>query len=287
VSGKNHLNIIAADEAVAQIVKWLDQIFVSDRQAPAGVVDPRLFVAQLGLLAFLLVLPGLGWLLGRLAPVLDERAADGRAVGLGLLAGALLLTMPLLAVGNPAAFLALEVSELTTAHLGLTGIVLLAGLVAAGRLAPSKLLEGWQANLLVALFAMIAIYALLAPLGVVFHNLEPTPERAFRAVLVALVVLPFNLSLHWLLRRGELLPSILWSLFGRMLVGASLFAGVVSGVFPGVIGLVIPILIALFLLFEVLAASIYATSRNVVLIALIESAWLAWILAATAPIKVS
>jgi hypothetical protein len=72
-----------------------------------------------------------------------------------------------------------------------------------------------------------------------------------------------------------------------MLVGASLFAGVVSGIFPGVIGLAIPILIALFLLFEVLAASIYATSRNVVLIALIESAWLAWILAATAPIKVS
>ena len=44
----------------------------------------------------MLVLPGLGLLIGRLVPAGPERAAEGRLLGLALLAAALLLTMPLL-----------------------------------------------------------------------------------------------------------------------------------------------------------------------------------------------
>jgi hypothetical protein len=40
-----------------------------------------------------------------------------------------------------------------------------------------------------------------------------------------------------------------------------------------------------FALFELLAASIYATSRNVSVVALIDAAWLGLIVAATMPVR--
>ena len=40
-----------------------------------------------------------------------------------------------------------------------------------------------------------------------------------------------------------------------------------------------------FAMMEVLAASIYATSRNLLLIAIVESAWFGWTIAVTNPIK--
>ena len=58
------------------------------------------------------------------------------------------------------------------------------------------------------------------------------------------------------------------------------------GVLSGVVMLMLPVLALLFVLFEVLASAVYAASRNTVVPALVESAWLAWIFAAVLPISV-
>ena len=56
---------------------------------------------------------------------------------------------------------------------------------------------------------------------------------------------------------------------------------------PGVMMLVLPSLVILMLTMEIFAASAYSTSRNLVLIALVDSLWLAWSVAATNPITFS
>ena len=52
-----------------------------------------------------------------------------------------------------------------------------------------------------------------------------------------------------------------------------------------VVVLMLPALTVAFALFELLAASIYATSRNVSVVALIDAAWLGLIVAATMPVR--
>jgi hypothetical protein len=61
--------------------------------------------------------------------------------------------------------------------------------------------------------------------------------------------------------------------------------GVKVGLLPLVLVLMLPALVLTFVLFELLAASIYATSRNVAVIALIDAAWLALIVAAAMPVR--
>jgi hypothetical protein len=51
-----------------------------------------------------------------------------------------------------------------------------------------------------------------------------------------------------------------------------------------VVMLILPSLALVFVLMEIFAASAYSTSRNLVLITLVEAAWFAWIMAATSPI---
>jgi hypothetical protein len=48
--------------------------------------------------------------------------------------------------------------------------------------------------------------------------------------------------------------------------------------------LVLPILTIAYLMIEIFAASVYSASRNLVLIAVFESLWIAWMIAAASPI---
>ena len=65
-----------------------------------------------------------------------------------------------------------------------------------------------------------------------------------------------------------------------------LFAGVRVGVMPWVVTLMLPALALAFCCVELLAASIYATSRNVAAIALIAAAWVALVVAAAMPVRI-
>jgi hypothetical protein len=55
---------------------------------------------------------------------------------------------------------------------------------------------------------------------------------------------------------------------------------------PWVVVLMLPSLALAFCFIEILAASIYAASRNVAVIALIDAAWVALIVAASMPVRI-
>jgi predicted branched-subunit amino acid permease len=63
-------------------------------------------------------------------------------------------------------------------------------------------------------------------------------------------------------------------------------AGVATGVLSFVLVLMLPLLCLAFVLMEVLAAFVYAGSRNLLAIALLDAGWLAAIAAAVMPVRV-
>ena len=113
-----------------------------------------------------------------------------------------------------------------------------------------------------------------------------TPERTAVFAAATLCLLPFSVAFQWLLRRGTPVRAALTSLLGRLLVLATLVLGVTTGLLSFVVVLMLPALVLVFVLFELLAGSIYAASRNLAVIAAIDAAWLALIVAAIMPIRI-
>jgi len=286
VSGADHITILYSTSAVRQIIAWLDHIYGVERGTFFVPPDRRLWPALLGLLALVLVLPGLGEVVGRLAPRLAERPGRGVAANLLWLVVALLATLPLVAVGSPGSLISLEVADIAVTHLLLAGGVLLVGFALVGRLRPSELVSDWPATVSAAAVGCAAVYFLLTPISGVMLRLSLTPERAALAVFATLLLLPFALAFHFLLRRGGVALSTLVSSLGRLAVLAVFVGSVKLGIAPFVVLLMVPVLVLLFFLFEVLGASIYATSRNWKVAAFLEALWLAWIFAAVLPVRV-
>jgi dienelactone hydrolase len=286
VPGADHLTIIWSDFAIREIADWLDAIFRIDRPTGELPDDPRMrWIAILGLcLPFLM--PGLGALVGRLVPTGEELSASGRATGLLVLAAALGLTMPLLAAGPPLEIVSLAVADELIGHLALAGVALLVLLALQTQWSPASQLRGVTAALIGAGVAMIGVFVLLSPLGLFLHRLTLTPERMLAFFLSTLSLFPFSLATALLLRRGPPLTAALYALAGRVLVVLALLVDVWTGLLSGVLVLLLGPLVLVFALAELLAASIYATSRNLVAIAAIDAAFLALILAAIMPIRI-
>lgn len=289
VPGNDHMTIIFSSDAAGQMVAWLDQIFEIERAAPPRFEDSRLALAGIGALAFLLLLPGIASVAAGLAPKredCEDRGAAGGLAGLGILAAAQLASLPFFAAGSAARPLLLEAGDVLGAYLGTSGLMILVAQTLMGRFSAKRLASDLRGALLPAALAMIAIYLVLTPLSAGVHELAPTPERMAVGVLYSLALLPFTLAFHHLLRRGGLGYSLGLSLAGRIVVLASIVVGVRLGIIADVVLLIVPVLAFLFVLFEVAATAIYASSRNVVLAALLEAAWLAWIMSASLPIRI-
>jgi hypothetical protein len=284
VARADHLTILSSHYAARRIIGWLDEIYGVQRGTFFLPADPRLLAALLGMLAFVTVLPGLGAVVSRLSPRLAERPAEGALLRLGVIALGLCATLPLVAVGGAASLIPLQVADLVATHLFATGVALLGWLVVSGRLTPASLVSGGWLSLLAAGFGFVAVYFLLTPFGVVLHQLGLTPERGAVALLLLVLLTPFQLAFHFLLRRGGTLSAALTCLLGRAVVVAILVLAVRTGVFPSVVLLMLPVLAGLFVVFELLSSAIYAGSRNHVVAALVEAAWLSWIFAAVLPI---
>ena len=125
----------------------------------------------------------------------------------------------------------------------------------------------------------------LAPLGVLAHHLVPTPERALAALALTALFAPFFLAFETLLRRGSTAMAACLGVAGKVLVLALLVAGVFAGIVPFVVILLIVPLLAVFLLAEIVATALYASSGNLLASALLQAAWLAWLIAATMPMR--
>jgi hypothetical protein len=104
-------------------------------------------------------------------------------------------------------------------------------------------------------------------------------------VTTTLALLPFSLSLQLSLRRGPPLTATAFAAAGRVLVVLVLVLGIRVGVLGGVLAFVLGPLVPVFVLVEIVAAAVYATSRNLLTIALVDASWLALVLAASMPIR--
>ncbi len=283
--GVDHMSIVWTAGPAAEIIAWLDGAFGLERADLAVPGDPRLGVvaAMFGLM--LLVLPGLGAVVGRLAPSGSALPAEGRLQGLLALAVALLATMPLFSVGTPGAILSVEVGDVVVTHLGLVGVVLLVLMALVGADLSSAFAE-WPRSLAAAAVALIGLYCLLFPLGVVLHRTTLTPERLLVFAVASAALLPFSLAFQMLLRRGRPLQASGLAILGRAVVLVTLVAGVRFEVLPSVVMLMLPPLAVVFLLFELLTSSIYAASRSPLAIALIDATLLALFVASGMPIRI-
>ncbi|MFZ0659782.1 MAG: alpha/beta fold hydrolase [Candidatus Binataceae bacterium] len=281
----NHITITRSTVAAAAILGWLDSIFGTQRTAPYRLESARLSAAAVGMLAFLIVLIGIGQIAGAIAPEMLRRPS-GSIMWLGLpaIAIALLIVMPFMAVGEPAYFVSLIAGDDLFAWLGIAGGVLLALMAARSMIDWLGVVAGARRTALAAILAFGAIYVLQMPFGEVVHTLAPTPERLLATIAGTAIVLPFFFSFEWLLRRGGLVESTIACVIGRAVIIVMLIIGVSLRILPGVLMLTLSIMVFQFIAFEIFAVSTYSRSNNLLVIALVESAWFAWIAAIAMPI---
>jgi dienelactone hydrolase len=295
VPSTDHATILWSGVAVERMVAWMDGALGIERTNPATRVDGRLGTSGLYFLCALVLLAAIGTGVGRLAPAMTARAAAPAGPGVAVLAGALLVTMPLLAMGAPAAFIPFEVIDNQASHLFATGALVLGyGLWRRHRGAPqpawlgpedTTLRSELRGLALPAALAMVAIYLLLSPFGAVFHRLTLSPARLLGGVLIAVTVLPFFLAVERLTRRGSTRIAVLLGLAGKAIFLIVTLIGLRLELLPGVIGVIVPILVLIFVMTEVFAAGVYAAGRNITLIAVVHAAWFAWVAAAAMPIR--
>lgn len=284
VSGADHASIVWKRETATEIARWLDAS-MGRPASGAAPADPRFRAVWLCSLALLLLLPGLGAVIARLVPAGPEPESRNAATGLATLAAGLLLSLPLLANDTPASFLSIEVGDVLVSHFGLAGVALLVWLAARGDPGvglfhePGRLVAG-------AGLGALSVYVLMLPIGTVLHRVTLTPERLDVLVGAFALLLPFSLAFQRLLRRGPPLRATVTASLGRILVLSTLGLGVASGLLSFVVVLMLPALTLLFVLMEVLAASLYVASRNLAAIALIDAAWLAFVIVTTMPLRV-
>jgi hypothetical protein len=285
VPGADHQTILFKEAAVAEIVAWLDAAFGRPVAPGPPPADPRIPVLLLMAAAFVAVLPGLGFLVGRVVPAQAPRAPAGRGLALLALAGALLLTMPLVANGSPAEIVSAEVADVAVAHLALAGLALLVGIGLRRPELLRGLFERAPATLAGAALASVAVFVLQHQFGAVVHRTTLTPERMAVFAMTGLGFLPVSLAIAVLLRRGPTASASCFALAGRAVVLLALLAGAFA-FGHRVLIFMLPSLAGVGLLFEVFAASLYAASRNLLAIALVDAAWLAMVTAAVMPVRI-
>jgi hypothetical protein len=113
-----------------------------------------------------------------------------------------------------------------------------------------------------------------------------TPERCVVFVAATLGLLPLALASSGLLRCGGTAAAATGAVAGRVLVLLVLILGVRLGLLSGGVMFVVPSLLGIAVFVEVFAAPVYAASRNLVAIAVVDAAWLAFVVAAIMPMRV-
>src|SRR5262249_39854356 len=186
----------------------------------------------------------------------------------------------LVAMIVPTAFFPLVVGDVQVAWFWTAGVILAIVLILAQVLQWRRLRGALGTTVLAALLVMTVIYLCQVAEQVTLHTLSLTPERLIFTVVGTVLLLPFWLSFEFMLRRGDLFVSTIRATIGRALIIATLVVGIFLQVLPGVLMLILPNLVLIYVTVEILAVSIYSSSRNLMLIALAASMWFAWTIAA-------
>jgi dienelactone hydrolase len=282
--GLNHVTILNSNRAADTIVKWLDSSLGAARTGEITLKDPRPRLANIASWLMLILLIPIGRIAGSISSGWPEREAEGGWRGIGILAAALIVAMPLVANNSPAAFMSLVVADSEVAWLGVAAVAAIAVLVLWRQLEWRWIREGIGVTLVAAALAFATVYICQNSYWVALHRFALTPERMVAWIIASFIMLPFWLGFEFLVRRGGVVISTVLGSVGRVVIVLLLFAGAAIGVFPSVLFLIVPLIIMSFVMLEIFAASAYATSRNLFLIALVETMLFTMPLAATNPI---
>lgn len=291
ISGTDHVTILWSGRTIQETARFLDPVFGIERTGGLpGLDDPRLATVALYLLVVLVLTGFIGLMTGRVVPPLPS---GGSPRALLLVAGALLVTLPLFATGG---FNVLPIGpgQPVIVHTAMAAAVLwtLRHFARRGALAGGPV--AWLGDapwlplrsvLLPGVAAALAIVLLLAPAGVVFHRLVPTAERAVLWLVVAALALPFFAAFEALVRRGSLWASIGWGVLGRVVLLAALVVGLALSVLPRVLGLVVPLLVLQYVVLEIFAAACYRRGRNPAVIAVVDAVFLGWVATTLTPVS--
>jgi hypothetical protein len=283
--GLNHVTICYSPEAANLMVKWLDSTFGTARTGEINTSEPRRRAEVIAGLVFLVFLIPLGVITGEIAGEWPEGPGGlGGWLGLLLLVLALFAAMPLVSTIVPTAFFPFVVGDVQVAWNWVAGVILAIVLIVAHVFDWHRLRAGLGATVLAALLAMTVVYLAQSATSVTLHSIALTPERLIFTIVGAALLFPFWLSFEFMLRRGGLLLSSIRATIGRALIIAMLVVGMFLQVLPPALFLVLPQLVLIYIAVEIYAASAYSSSRNLLLIALVESMWFSWSIAAVAPV---
>jgi dienelactone hydrolase len=284
VPGVNHVTIVTSPEAATTIVKWLNSTFGTARTGAIDLKDPRRGAARFALLMFVFLLVPLGRICGSMAPSwAEERPGPSAWMGLLIVSGALLASMPL-AAEDPASFVPLVIGSIQISWF------LVGGLIVVGVIALShpqewyRIREGSGAAMIAGAVGFAVAYVCQVAMSPLLHQLSLSPERVMVMAMGAVLMFPFWIGFELLVRRGGLAISTMWASLGRILILVLMVVGVMLDVLPGVLMLIMPIILFAFVMIEIFSASAYSTSRNLLVIAVFETLWWAWMLAASSPI---
>jgi dienelactone hydrolase len=284
VPGVDHVQILSSDAASKTIIEWADGATGNKRTSAIDLRDPRRMTSTIALLLFACLLVPMGRMTATFAPRWDRAEGTGW-LGLVAVAAALAAAMPLVAMARPASFLGIEVGSELFSWLAVAGIIMLFVMAARTRLDWRKIGTGAGQVMLAAAMSFALIYAANGAMAATTHSLTLTPERALTMLFSTMLAFPFFLAFEMLVRRGGTTASTVTGALGRIVLLAMMFVAMAFDVLPFVLGLLIILFVITFITIEIFAASVYSVSRNLLLIAVVESAWLAWIISAWMPIK--
>ena len=283
MAGNDHTTILWSKAAAREIIAWLDASFGIEPAAEPDLSEPRATPVLLAAALLPITLAGLGLAIGALAPVWPRR--DSRSwTSLAGLALALAVALPLVSAAPLGAFLGLDVADVLGPLLGLAGLLLCAGVQLRGDQLLPRVGGGLARCVLAGAAGFAVLFALLAPLTGLTHNLTPGPARAWAGAQLAALLLPFFLGFEHCVRRGSALGSFGVGIAGRVLTLAVIGLGVALGIVPFVVMLLLVPLALVLVLGEGLAVAIYTAGGNRLASATLQAAFLAWLIASAMPL---
>lgn len=288
VPGVDHFRILFSEVAADEILNWCDKLFGRSTPGSRDLSDPRIHAQIAVFLLFIILLVPVGFGLGAIAPMIPKRSivpADS-LIGLAGVVAALLAALPLVSTYVPAYFVALDTGDVLISWLSVAGLAIVGVLLLMGGLKWINLEENPWITVLTALLGFALIYAIQVPRDVTLHNLSFTPERLVAFVLSALLLMPFFWGFETLIRRGGPWASLALGASGRVIIILVLILGLAAGIMPPLLAVLLPVLVIFMIESEIVSASIYARSGNVAVAAMLESVWLAWMIAAIVPITI-
>ena len=204
-------------------------------------------------------------------------------MGLLILGGALVAAMPLSAA-NPAFFVPIVVGDVQISWFMVAGLIMLGVIALSQSLDWNRIRAGAGVAMLAGAAGFAVVYVCQVAMSAMLHHLSLSPERLMVMAMATVLLFPFWISFEWLVRRGGLTISTVQASLGRILILVLMAVGVSLNVLPFVLMLILPILTIAFVMIEIFSASAYSASRNLIVIAVFETLWFAWMIAAASPI---